>query len=133
MLGENSLETNRFGRHQHAMLQNARALVAMHYIDLFTNKNLPDQRGTIEKREECHVPLNYWSLWDVVDFEAIRHISDAFSGVLILICDEAHLMPPFDKTLCQLITVGFDASKFRKGEIRTDEYLVALIECIRDI
>ena len=77
--------------------------------------------------------MKYWSLGYIVDFETVCHVSDAFPGVLILICDEANLVPPFNKTLGKLITVGFYATEFRKCKICANEYLVALIEFSRDI
>ena len=77
--------------------------------------------------------MKNWSLWDIVDFETVCHVSDAFSGILILICDEANLVSPFDKTLGKLIAMGFYASKFWKCKIRANEYFVALIEFVWDI
>ena len=71
--------------------------------------------------------MKNWSLRDVVDFETVGHVSDAISRTLILVRDEAYLVSPFDETLGQLITVGFNASEFRKSKIRADEYFVALI------
>ena len=127
MLCENGLESKRFGCHQDDVLQNTHALVAMHDVDLFSEKDLADERHRVEERDESNITITDWLVWYVIHFHSIRHVAYSTPYTLELIGNKSYFVTAFYQALAQLVSMCLDASKFWKGKVCADKYAVLLV------
>ena len=99
----------------------------MNNIDLLSDEDLSDERQAVEEGEEGHIPLENRELINIINFHSIGHDSHSAPSSLVLICDEADLMAPFNEALGQLIPVGFHSTELGQGEVSANHYTIFLV------
>lgn len=96
--------------------------MAMHYLDLFPDYDIPKDR---EKRENC------WQgrfavddqEWDMIHFEAIGEVPDTAS-TLVRMSDDDYFMATIDEFSRQLIDMALDAARLWEEEIADHSNIV---------
>lgn len=78
MVGEDRAQTHCACVQYAFVAQIAERCMAMHNLCLFPNEDLPQQRERAEHRRESGATIDN-PVWKVVDFDAVRQISNACS------------------------------------------------------
>ena len=60
----------------------------------------------------------------MIYLQSICHVSYSFTAMLVHIGQKTHLMSPFDHTLRQLVTIGFDTTYFWCHKICSQKYAI---------
>ena len=63
-------------------------------------------------------------MWNVIHLHTVGHIPHSAARPLEFVSDECYFMATLNQTLSKLVSVRFDASKFREGEICANEYAI---------
>lgn len=92
--------------------------------DFLANEYVPEQRQTV--KEGCGRRLVvHNSQRQVIDFEALREVTDAFS-VAVRMGDNYDFVPPFDQALGELVNVALHASHVGVEKVRHHAYRVRM-------
>lgn len=97
------------------MAQTTQARMAMNYLYLLSNDNVPEDGEEREDGWECRCSVDD-EKWNMVDFESIRKISDASSS-FVCVGDHYDLMSAVDELGRKLVYVAFNSSWLREEEV----------------
>jgi len=132
VLSEHCLQAEALGRHQYHVLQDAHALVPMHYVHLLAHQDLAYERQGVEERDEGDVSVAHRHLGYVVDLHSVSHSAHTAPRALKLISNERNLVAPFYEALAQLVAVSLHAAKLGKRKVRAYQDAVLLFTQFAD-
>ena len=97
------------------MAEAAETGVAMHYLDLFSDYNIPKYWKEGEDGWHCRLSINN-EKGNMVNFKSIRKIVDSCTA-FVGMGDDNNLVTAVDEPSGELIDVAFNSSRLRKEEV----------------
>ena len=96
VLSKHSFQTTRLCSHQSNVSKDACALVTVNDVNLLSNQNLTNQRKRVEEAHEGNITLTDRNLRNMINFEAVCHVSHSASIILELIGHKTDLVSSLD-------------------------------------
>lgn len=96
----------------------------MYYRDSLPNKYVPEQWQTVKEGRGRRLVVHDFQR-QVIDFEAISEVTDAFS-ISISMGDNYNFVPSFNQTLRELVNVAFHASHIGIEKVRHHAYIMGM-------
>lgn len=96
----------------------------MDYRDSLPNKYVPEQWQTVKEGRGCRLVVHDFQR-QVIDFEAISEVTDAFS-ISISMGDNYDFVPSFNQALRELVNVAFHTSHIWVEKVRHHAYIMGM-------
>ncbi len=99
MFRDNSFDAKQLSNHETHIHSNRSTQMAMDNINMFSNKNLPQQRHHIQRTKKGNIISQHRQQRQMINFEAVGHDAHTFPREVVHVRHHDNLVSSFDEAL----------------------------------